>query len=170
MYLLQKVPRVMAGAFFLTQHPMQLKNELSIYLHAHSHFINHCQMWTGQKDNYGYGVHRVKSHGKMVKLQVHRLAYFLSDPSHLMQRSFHVSHLCHNKLCINIAHLSYESPAINNARQICRADGQCTGHWGHKKCMLEMVIIQHCFCLQFIGSFVLFCSRSQPITVVAGCI
>lgn len=37
-----------------------------------------------------------------------------------------VSHLCHNKMCINIDHLVLESRAQNNKRQICNANKSCT--------------------------------------------
>lgn len=37
-----------------------------------------------------------------------------------------VSHLCHNRLCININHLVNESRTINLNRQVCRNTGVCT--------------------------------------------
>ena len=39
----------------------------------------------------------------------------------------HVSHLCHNPRCVNIAHLHLESPAANCRRQTCQFKKKCQG-------------------------------------------
>ena len=39
----------------------------------------------------------------------------------------HVSHLCHNPRCVNIAHLHLESPAANCRRQTCQFNKKCQG-------------------------------------------
>ena len=94
-----------------------------------------CHIWKGRlitEDGYGYIYPRFRE--KRRKLKVHRLVYFLKCNMHLC-RTKHISHLCHNKLCLNIEHLSYESATINNSRQLCRENGQCTGHGGHKHCI-----------------------------------
>ena len=135
----------MASAFFTTIHAAEKLDQLKNSLHQHSHVIHQCRIWNGQRDSHGYGVYQVYFRGKWVKLQVHRIAYYLADPSRSLHRSIHVSHLCHNKLCINVSHLSYESQKMNNQRQICRAEGQCTGHRGKPKCKLSLVIMQFAF-------------------------
>lgn len=39
----------------------------------------------------------------------------------------HVSHLCHNSRCVNIAHLHLESPATNCQRKPCQFKKKCQG-------------------------------------------
>ena len=53
----------------------------------------------------------------------------------------HIPHICHNKACINVDHLSSETAAINNKRKICVSNGECTGHYGHKRCILRYKVI-----------------------------
>lgn len=49
----------------------------------------------------------------------HRLMYLLHSDHENLDPNMHVSHICHNSLCINIEHLSYEEPHINNSRKVC---------------------------------------------------
>ena len=39
----------------------------------------------------------------------------------------HVSHLCHNPRCVNVAHLHLESPEANNRRKNCHFKRECQG-------------------------------------------
>lgn len=80
-----------------------------------------CKIWQGEKDRNGYGILRLTVAGKGISFTVHRLAYFVGFKSKLhLQPEVHVSHCCHNKVCINVEHLSYEGSGVNNARNICR--------------------------------------------------
>ena len=127
----------MAAAFFSSFPPDQLVVKLEAVLGEKSELVGLCCLWTGETDRYGYGVHRVVVSGKRIKLKVHRLKYYLCDPGHsALQRNFHISHLCHNKLCINIEHLSYEPVTVNNSRKVCLTNGQCSGHRGFRECCL----------------------------------
>lgn len=95
-----------------------------------------CHLWTGGNvSTYGYGTIRIVFRGKRKRFFVHRLLYFI-EVKHELCPTFHVSHLCHTKLCINFKHLSYESKAVNESRNICKKNGECTGHKGYKKCIL----------------------------------
>ncbi|KAI8494528.1 hypothetical protein Bbelb_277540 [Branchiostoma belcheri] len=83
-----------------------------------------CVLWTGYVERDGYGTTKVKSHfdGRRFTLTVHRM---------------HVSHICHQKLCLNVSHLSYEPPAVNLQRTSCVREGRCTGHGTYKECILR---------------------------------
>ena len=46
-----------------------------------------------------------------------------------------VSHLCHNKMCINIDHIRLEPKKINLDRMKCNAHKHCFRHDTYEKCM-----------------------------------
>lgn len=149
-------PSHMAAAFFTTPPPHQLKLKLEADLDEKCQSVGQCILWTGAKDRYGYGYHRFTWIGKRLKLKVHRLAFYLSNHSHIaLQPSFHVSHLCHNKLCFAKNHLSYEPGSVNNARKVCVTDGECYGHMGLRRCCLDAVTTP-VICLLFVC---LYCFR-----------
>ena len=99
------------------------------------HRIGGCEIWNAGKNCYGYGVVRVPFRGRRVTLTVHRLAYYLSVQNKLLSPKMHVSHLCHNKTCVKIDHLSYEPQSINNARNICFMNARCKGHRCYPNCI-----------------------------------
>ena len=49
----------------------------------------------------------------------------------------HVSHLCHEPLCIADNHLILEPQCINKNRIRCHASGKCWGHEGYSNCILH---------------------------------
>ena len=98
--------------------------------------LNTCTIWLGPKTSSGYGMIRTHFRGDRIKLVAHRLIFSLHHPNVSMSKNLHVSHICHNKACIEILHLSLETASINNKRQICRNMGECTGHYGFPKCIL----------------------------------
>lgn len=96
---------------------------------------DNCHTWTGETTSDGYGVIRLSVATNVRKrVKVHRLIYFIAHsqplPPHL-----HVSHLCHNKICCNLKHLSLEPAGINNQRNTCRTDKHCFGHNTFKNCI-----------------------------------
>ncbi len=48
----------------------------------------------------------------------HRFAYMLHTKTFDLSSDMQVSHRCHNRRCVNIDHLSYEPPNVNQDRQI----------------------------------------------------
>ena len=92
-----------------------------------------CRLWCKAKRRSRlteYGVICVKLGDQWKTVYVHRLAYILHNNLRFSDISTdcHVSHLCHNSLCVNAVHLSAEPPDINNNRQHCLHRGICTGH------------------------------------------
>lgn len=84
----------------------------------------------------GYPSLRVTFRGRRIRLRVHRLTFYLLNNAEPLNCSMHVSHLCHEKLCINIEHLSYEPNAINCQRNLCYEENKCFGHQGYKHCII----------------------------------
>lgn len=72
-------------------------------------------------------------------LLAHRLMYMLHTNALHIPHNKHVSHICHNSLCINPLHLSLEAPHINNERQICThlVPKVCLKHPGYPDCLFE---------------------------------
>ncbi|KAH3835674.1 hypothetical protein DPMN_109033 [Dreissena polymorpha] len=96
-----------------------------------------CRLWVGEHDRYGYAVLRATVAGKRIHFLAHRLAFFLHFLGTMMLiDTMNVSHICHNKKCIKVEHLSYEPQSVNNSRKKCLATRECTGHHGYPKCIL----------------------------------
>lgn len=95
-----------------------------------------CHIWTGQRRNKGYGLCEIRFRARKIKLTVHRLVYYIYNGCVFIPSHLHVSHICHNKLCVRLEHLSLEPPNINNKRQVCKNEGLCTGHHGYANCIL----------------------------------
>lgn len=99
-----------------------------------------CILYTGRHDKYGYGVIDVKFPGmsRYNPMQVHRLRYLIHV--HLLKLTpsdYHVSHLCHTKNCLNVTHLSFEPPHVNNSRQNCNGENRCTQkHAPYADCLI----------------------------------
>ena len=94
-----------------------------------------CSEWTGPSDKDGYPMLRVTFRGKRIWLRVCRLIYFLHFNFELNSR-YQVSHLCHNKKCVNIEHLNYETPVTNNQRKTCNSNRVCCcNHYGEPNCI-----------------------------------
>ena len=53
-----------------------------------------------------------------------------------LSTAWHVSHLCHNRMCIAESHLCYEPGFVNRGRQNCNNEGRCSaGHSGYPDCI-----------------------------------
>lgn len=92
-----------------------------------------CILWTGTTDHDGYGVKRVKWPNGVQKLErVHRVAYMVKAKLVLPRTDassgqlLEVSHLCHNRLCVNPDHLVAEVHCINMSRIHCHYTGACS--------------------------------------------
>ena len=115
----------------------ELVSKLKENILEHSAVSNKCVTWTGNIDKYGYGYIRFTVDGRRLKVRAHRLQFFLADPIIPLHPAMHVSHLCHEKLCVNLAHLSYEPAGLNNSRQGCYLDQGCKHHHGFKDCIFS---------------------------------
>jgi uncharacterized protein YutD len=98
--------------------------------------VGNCHIWNGQQLK-GYGIFEFRFRKHKIKLRVHRLQMYIHNGCRAIDTVQHVSHLCHNKLCVRIEHLSLETAQINNNRQICKNNGECTGHYGLARCILH---------------------------------
>ena len=67
-----------------------------------------------------FGIFSAKNPGHMLFIMERNL--ILNCVNHDM------SHLCHNKLCINPQHLNYEPRWVNHARKTCVRNNVCGGH------------------------------------------
>ena len=100
-----------------------------------------CIIWTGATSNAGrYG--RMRNPFKNLinqpsTMSVHRLVYLLHNINIFSDKKIpnfgvdgevlHVSHICHNSLCVNIDHLILEPQKTNNEREACNAQKHCLG-------------------------------------------
>ena len=117
--------------------PIEYKKTLSSRIQAHSHpeEATGCRLWGKSTASNGYPQLKVTVQSWGSKPQsVHRLVYYMagntSTPGH------EISHLCHNKLCVEVSHLSSEPPAVNSQRNNCRGENICSGHGAYADCLL----------------------------------
>lgn len=96
-----------------------------------------CRFWTKALSKDGYGVVKYKHPVTgWHTTHAHRLAYMVDSRSDNLA-GLHVSHLCHNQLCVNPQHLSAEAAAINADRVRCVNRNDCSTHGPHPPCLLQ---------------------------------
>lgn len=112
-----------------------------------------CVLWTGSTDRNGYGRIKVtwlKPDGSTASTteRAPRIAMMLKldfNSKFDFQQyaaTLEVSHLCHQRLCVNPAHLSLEPRTINTERVHCNLQGQCTQcHDGYPYCLFWYVAL-----------------------------
>ena len=113
----------------------------NIFKNCHEPSGRHgCVLWKGATYDGLYGKMRnplSKLPNQPSYMRTHRLVYLLNN-IHQYNNLFlpktdefgcnlDVSHVCHNTLCINIAHLALESHHINCSRKHCVDIGRCNG-------------------------------------------
>ena len=106
---------------------------------------NTCKLFRGpiKKDGYQYLNYKLKGDNKQSTAS--RLAFFIFGPEDLPPINeccdLHVSHLCHNKRCINIDHLILEAGAINCGRRLCHREKRChENHDNGPKCLVHLIL------------------------------
>ena len=100
--------------------------------------VNLCKIWKKAVNSGGYPVIKVSARGwGRSTYLAHRLMFQLisqinidTDPDH------EVSHLCHNRLCLEVGHLSFEPSMVNASRKSCVDSGVCAGHDNFANCVL----------------------------------
>lgn len=117
-----------------------------------------CRLWTGAKDRDGYGrikvtwllpdgstvskTERAPRIVYMLKLNVHTKCDFptSADSADGLTVPLEVSHLCHQRLCVNADHLSLEPRSVNMGRMHCKGQRQCHQcHEGYPRCLIWSV-------------------------------
>ena len=105
------------------------------------HVGHGCILWFGSVDRWGYGRQWVTwPDGTHREERAHIMAYLVKMK--LVEIPLHddvgtqldVSHLCHNKSCINPDHLVMEAHEVNMQRVHCVSQGLCTKN--HTACLL----------------------------------
>lgn len=89
--------------------------------------VKHCWKWIGatnKGDGYGHVILSIK--GDRMTVNAHRAAYIAFRRVFILP--FDISHLCHDKLCMNPDHLSHEPWPVNQGRKRCKTIGECAGH------------------------------------------
>ena len=125
----------MAKLVFSTQYTDTELQYCERIIQRHCFTSENCSIWTDSKDRDGYGMIQFQFRGKQVKVRVNRLIFYFQSGCSDMKK-LHVSHLCHNRICITPEHLSLEPQSTNNKRKTCKLDGECIGHYGYKSCIL----------------------------------
>ena len=92
--------------------------------------VTGCRLWQKAVSANKYGVTKSPFDKKKTDY-VHRIAYMASHGvTFLRENKFDVSHLCHNKLCVEPSHLTYEPHSQNQERIHCFHQKICSK--GHK--------------------------------------
>jgi hypothetical protein len=105
-----------------------------------------CFLYKGEKEKTpvtnDYGFKKIKYPDqnnnvlKCYNARVHKHMFMLSNNIHPRDsQHLTLSHLCHNKRCINIRHLNNEPQAVNNGRKTCVNIHRCIGHVDYPNCI-----------------------------------
>ena len=62
----------------------------------------------------------------------------LSNKDIVLTESKNVPHLCHNRCCVKLEHLSYEPHSINNQRLVCKNESEFCGLHGNGHCFIQV--------------------------------
>ena len=88
-----------------------------------------CLEWAGGTSGNGYPYMKIDVDGNGVKqvIGVHRVVVMCHQSKTEFSDGLQVSHMCHNRRCVNINHLSLEPDFVNAGRNRCRTAGTCCG-------------------------------------------
>ena len=94
-----------------------------------------CILWLGgTRAGYGW-VKALLPNGTKKTMNAQRFIYMVWRASPDIPPYHDISHICHNKMCINLAHLTREPHHINMARKQCCGTGICFGHNEQPNCI-----------------------------------
>lgn len=108
--------------------------ERKLHLNSRQHENGECVVWTGCINKQGYGQFRFRdprdplTAGHRTRTS-HRVALMVQLRDLDVPASEQASHLCNNKLCINVQHLVFEGSSCNNLRKTCFSRSRCNGHF-----------------------------------------
>jgi hypothetical protein len=108
------------------------KCEEKLKFYSEKHEKSECVVWTGPCSK-GYGQFRYRDprdpFGAGHRTRgAHRMALMVAMHDLDVSSRKQASHLCNNKLCVNVVHLNFEDNYTNNNRKICFDSGHCSGH------------------------------------------
>lgn len=86
-------------------------------------------LWNRVKRQYQYDLY-LRRTGKIERYRpsIRRLMFLTKDPELFFNKKYQVSHLCHNPMCYNPDHLSFEVGVVNLARNGCPGPPACRHH------------------------------------------
>lgn len=127
-----------------------------------------CILWTGYVDKHGYGMINVKiSQNKWANRGVHRISMIVHKKLSFEQvENLHVSHICHNKLCIAPHHLSVETSEINNNRLTCISMRHCMHHSPFPDCLLHLRVGEYHASMHIVIISYLGTNQAYPCAVI----
>lgn len=124
------------------------KEELIARVESRTELQEGCMVWQGMARKHGYpqmklGAHIAKVTGSPNKAyNPARILYSVHHSEILFKYSNNrLSHLCHNKLCCSIEHLTLEPLAINIQRNTCMREGTCVGHGNQPNCKIHAWVV-----------------------------
>ena len=124
----------------LSQMSEEYKSTLKQRITASLSRNDKCLLWGKSVSGSGYPQIKITVPGWGKKpMAVHRLVYTLNVG--FIRDGYHISHLCHNRLCCLVDHLSHEPAAINSQRIICKEIGRCHGHSSFPACIMYVLIL-----------------------------
>ena len=88
-----------------------------------------CWEWTGAQDGHGYGHFNAGGgRGKCKYVKAYRWAY--EHTVGPIPMGMHADHMCHNKICVNPAHIRIVQPRSNFQNRAGAPKNNTSGYWG----------------------------------------
>lgn len=115
-----------------------------------------CLLYNGspRADGYIKISYRHPETGISTTSTVHRMSSMLSRGTFQLASNLDASHLCHNRTCILLDHISLEPRAVNCQRRLCVKEGRCLRHRREEgsfypECLLQLRLCWYsvsCYC------------------------
>lgn len=89
-----------------------------------------CTIYRKSKNQYNTFNFTLNGSDKRLSTKIHIVAFFLENntvPKSINQIKYEISHLCHNRGCVNPLHLNLESKECNESRKHCKSKKKCDG-------------------------------------------